>query len=417
VRQALLVLGMHRSGTSALAGLIVRLGMHGPRTLIPPNEFNPLGYWESEPIVQFHDRVLHAAGSSWDAWAPLDTSFDAGPFASELTRILDAEFGSTPSFVVKDPRMCRFVPFWLGALAESGITPSAILIVRDPVDVSRSLATRDRLAPEFSLLMWLRHTLDAEHATRTIPRSVVSYRQLLTDWRSVADRIANDLRLTWPSAPDDAAIAQFLRPDLCHHAAGPGDLSAPPPLDRWVTEARDALDQLQRGAPALTDGAFAVLDDVRRELHAAGLAYGRTDETVRADLRIRLEQMDADRRAMDADRSRLDQQVTRLEGENAQTRTRAEAAERRAAGLEAAERRAAGLEAVLARAQQDAVSLQAQIERLQRTEHEQSAELASTKHRVDALLSSGSWRVTSPLRALLRAVRSVTRRTDPPAAD
>jgi hypothetical protein len=127
--------------------------------------------------------------------------------------------------------------------------------------------------------------------------------------------------------------------------------------------------------------------------------------------------MDADRRAMDADRSRLDQQVTRLEGENAQTRTRAEAAERRAAGLEAAERRAAGLEAVLARAQQDAVSLQAQIERLQRTEHEQSAELASTKHRVDALLSSGSWRVTSPLRALLRAVRSVTRRTDPPAAD
>ena len=78
--------------------------MHGPRTLMPPNEFNPLGYWESEPIVQFHDRALHAAGSSWDAWAPLDTSFDSGPFASELTRILDAEFGSTPSLVVKDPR-------------------------------------------------------------------------------------------------------------------------------------------------------------------------------------------------------------------------------------------------------------------------------------------------------------------------
>ena len=59
--------------------------------------------------------------------------------------------------------------------------------------------------------MWLRHMLDAEHATRTIPRSVVSYRQLLTDWRSVADRIADDLRLTWPSVfRRHAAIAQFL---------------------------------------------------------------------------------------------------------------------------------------------------------------------------------------------------------------
>jgi hypothetical protein len=309
--------------------------------------------------------------------------------------------------------MCRFVPFWLGALTESGITPSAILIVRDPVDVSRSLATRDRLAPEFSLLMWLRHMLDAEHATRTIPRSVVSYRQLLTDWRSVADRIADDLCLTWPSTPDDAAIAQFLKPDLCHHAAGPGDLRAPPPLDRWVTEARDALDQLQRGTPAL-DRAFAVLDDVRRQLDAAGLAFGRAEETVRADIRRRLEQTEADRRAADADRSRLGQQVTRLEFENAQTRTRAEDAERRAAGLEAS---LARLQQETVSLQELTVSLQGQIERLQRTEHEQSAELASTRHRVDALLSSGSWRITAPLRALLRAVRTATGRTDPPAAD
>ena len=374
---------------------------------MPPNEFNPLGYWESEPIVQFHDRVLDAAGSSWHAWAPLDTSFDTGPFSSELTRIIDAEFGSTPSFVVKDPRMCRFVPFWLGALSESGIAPSAVLIVRDPVDVSRSLAARDRLDPEFSLLMWLRHMLDAEHATRTIPRSVVSYRQLLTDWRSVADRIANDLRLTWPSTPDAAAIAQFLKPDLCHHSAGPGDLRARPPLDRWVTEARDAFDQLQRGTPALIDGAFAVLDDVRREFHAAGLVFGRADETVRAGLRIRLEQMEADRRAMDADRRAMDADRSRLRDENDRVRSRAEDAERRANGLDAE----------LAGAQQHAVSLQHRLDGLVQTERQVSSELASARRRVDALLSSGSWRITAPLRALIDLGRRATGRTNPPAAE
>ena len=108
------------------------------------------------------------------------------------------------------------------------------------------------------------------------------------------------------------------KPDLCHHAAGPGELRARPPLDRWVTQVRDALDQLQRGVPAPIDGAFAVLDDVRRELDAAGLAFGRADETVRADLRIasnRWKPNDGDPTPMGR---AWDQQVTRLECENAQ---------------------------------------------------------------------------------------------------
>ena len=64
-RQAFLVLSMHRSGTSTLAGLLVRLGVEGPRTLMPPDSFNPLGYWESEPIAEYHDRLLRSAHTSW----------------------------------------------------------------------------------------------------------------------------------------------------------------------------------------------------------------------------------------------------------------------------------------------------------------------------------------------------------------
>ena len=205
VRRALLVLSMHRSGTSAMAGLLVRLGVGGPRTLMPPNEANPLGYWESEPIVELHDRLLRAAGTAWHAWTPLDASWDASPaaipFADELRRLVAAEFGSAPMFVVKDPRMCRLVPFWLRTLEASAITACAILVVRDPVEVSRSLAARDALTSEFSLLMWLRHMLDAEGATRSIPRSVVSYRELLADWRAVVHRMARDLNINVAPEP------------------------------------------------------------------------------------------------------------------------------------------------------------------------------------------------------------------------
>src|SRR4029453_17457071 len=124
----------------------------------------------------------------------------------------------------------------------------------DPVEVSRSLAARDRLPAEFSLLMWLRHMLDAEHATRGLPRSIVGYRDLLTDWRAVARRIADDLHITWPCSPDTAgeAIAQFVKPDLCHHVSDTSDVHARPPIDRWATEARDALEQLRWGDPART---------------------------------------------------------------------------------------------------------------------------------------------------------------------
>src|SRR5262249_15628657 len=146
------------------------------------------------------DRVLRALGSSWDAWTRLDASRTA-PFADELMRIITTEFGSAPMFVVKDPRMCRLVPFWVNTLNAAGITPAAILVARDPVEVLRSLAARDVLVPEFSLLVWLRHMIDAEFDTRGILRTLVSYSELLSDWPAVAERISRDLGLGWPVNP------------------------------------------------------------------------------------------------------------------------------------------------------------------------------------------------------------------------
>jgi hypothetical protein len=382
-----------------------------------PNDSNPLGYWESQPIAEFHDRLFRAMTTSWDAWTPLNAAPPAA--TGELIGLITAEFGSASTFVVKDPRMCRLVPFWLSALEGSDIAPSAILIVRDPVEVARSLATRDGLPLEFSLLMWLRHMLDAELATRSVPRSIVSYRELLTDWRAVAARISEDLGLTWPVSPESAgeAISEFVKPELRHHVSDAMDIHAGPPLDRWATQVRDGLELLRCGEPVQAAAALAALDEVRRQVDVAGLIYGRADELVRATTTVRLEETDADRQALrdwaaalDADRARLRDHVAALEVEQRQ--------------------QAADREAELARMEQQAAALRAERDVLserashlsERASHLQAAhdrvvgDLASTQRHVQALLSSGSWRITAPLRALLRAVRSATGRTDPPAA-
>ena len=81
-RKAILVLGMHRSGTSALTRVLNLYGAALPRRMIPPNPNNEKGYWEPKVIVRIHDELLSAAGSRWDD--VLD--FPAAWFASEIAQ-------------------------------------------------------------------------------------------------------------------------------------------------------------------------------------------------------------------------------------------------------------------------------------------------------------------------------------------
>src|SRR4030095_16158685 len=77
-RTAILVLGMHRSGTSAVSGFLVRLGAQAPRNLLPPSPHTLLGYWEASAFVEFHARLLRVGGSRWNSW----TSFNVAAAAA-----------------------------------------------------------------------------------------------------------------------------------------------------------------------------------------------------------------------------------------------------------------------------------------------------------------------------------------------
>jgi len=65
---AIIVLGMHRSGTSAVAGTLTKLGGRSPKNLMPATKGNARGYFESVPLMQFHEQLLQSAGSAWNDW-------------------------------------------------------------------------------------------------------------------------------------------------------------------------------------------------------------------------------------------------------------------------------------------------------------------------------------------------------------
>ena len=165
-RRGLLVLGMHRSGTSALTRTLNLVGAQLPSRLLEPGFDNVTGYWESADLTDVHDRVLEWAGTSWEDFAAFPASWHASDvaesFRQEILAVLERDFATSPLFVIKDPRICRLVPLWTSVLERIGVEAVFLIAFRNPIEVAESLKVRDGFHPAKSLLMWLRHVIDAE---------------------------------------------------------------------------------------------------------------------------------------------------------------------------------------------------------------------------------------------------------------
>ena len=127
------------------------------------------------------------------------------PAIETLQREFGLAEGGSGRFVVKDPRICRLVPFWGAVARKAGIRPLWIHTHREPTAVAASLQHRNGMEPEYAHLLWLRHVLDAEAGTRGQARFFTSYSRLMRDWASVRDRSAAALGLEWEPLTEAAA--------------------------------------------------------------------------------------------------------------------------------------------------------------------------------------------------------------------
>jgi len=277
-RTCILVLGMHRSGTSALTRMINLLGADLPSDPMPKLAANERGFWESRELMGIHDDLLASDLSRWDDWRP----FQAFPQSNEhqaisvnrLANWLEREFAASQLFAVKDPRICRFVPLWLETLRSFACQTRVVLPVRHPFEVAASLLARDGMPFQKACLLWLRHVLDAERSTRNIPRAWVHYDDLLKDWAAVATRVSQQLGLTWPRSLDEAAveIQSFLSSELRHHQASPQELEFQSDAVGWVRRAYRAITSLIADGDA--DASGRELDQLLAEFDSACLAFG-----------------------------------------------------------------------------------------------------------------------------------------------
>jgi hypothetical protein len=280
MRNVILVLGMHRSGTSAAAGILVKLGGAQPKTLMPAEGGNERGYFESQALMTFHDELLASAGSSWTDWRQFNPAWYRSPtaaaFRKRAKQLFKEEFDGEPLVVLKDPRVCRFAPFWLEVLAGTKARARVVIPVRAPLEVAFSMRKRFGFSLAIGALLWLRHIVDAELATRALPRSIFTWDQLLRDWRSVAEKASTDLGLSWPRLSDATAheIENFIGYDLVHHRVSVPELAAHPDIHEWTMSAYRAMLKLARAPQSRS--ALKTLDKTRDAFNRATRMFGRT---------------------------------------------------------------------------------------------------------------------------------------------
>src|SRR5579875_411470 len=180
---AVIVMGMHRSGTSALAGMLHHLGVELGGRLMQASPDNPRGYWEHLDVVAVTHNVMAKFGRGWDDIRPLPPGYQEAALGHEARRQLSAillrDFAGVGLWGLKDPRLCRLTALLHPVFGELGIEPRFILMLRHPSEVAASLAARDGLSAERALLLWLRHTLEAERGTRGHKRTIVHYEDLV----------------------------------------------------------------------------------------------------------------------------------------------------------------------------------------------------------------------------------------------
>lgn len=257
----LVVLGMHRSGTSGVAGLLARMGAYpGPEDDLLVGPDNPNGHYESGRLHGACLRRLAAAGGDWKR--PPDEAPPAAvdAFRREVAALLDS-FEPQRPWLIKEPRLCLLARELLPLLTR----PVFVLVVREPHAVADSLAARDGFARADALALWERYNRDAFAASRGWPRVLVDYAELVADPLASTQRLLAELRtlgVEGLAEPEAAVVRDWVAaPSARARTAADDAALAPAQRALW----RAILDRSILADTAPPDGAaLATLDAPRQ---------------------------------------------------------------------------------------------------------------------------------------------------------
>lgn len=208
------VLGMHRSGTSALSGMLEAAGLKAPSDVLGASSGNPTGYWESRRLVGLTDRFLTTRmGCSWAQLFRAPPCWDQHAMAlTWVSQHLDGMaqcFETRDHIVLKDPRLCLLLSPLCPAWHAGGLGVDYLLILRSPIEVVASLTEIHPISALDALCLWIASVLNSERLTRYLPRRLISFPDLLAEPQEVLSRCRSMWGTSADAKNDHSALAMI----------------------------------------------------------------------------------------------------------------------------------------------------------------------------------------------------------------
>jgi hypothetical protein len=225
-RPIVVVLGMHRSGTSLCAHILSAMGID-MADAIREHDSNARGHWERWEIVEFHDRILRLFNR--DYYGPFhDFSLPAAWWADprvfaikrEIVGFLERRMGDG-YFGFKDPRTVRLMPVWHQIFNDLKLAPKIVLCLRDPAQVARSVKARDGLDLEIGEYRWLTHMVDFFRYSGDFDICTVEYERWFTDPFGNFEQLKKFLDVPWQQSESDLGLvlSGIVDPALRHDSS------------------------------------------------------------------------------------------------------------------------------------------------------------------------------------------------------
>ena len=262
-KHIVVILGMHRSGTSVITRGLIALGATVSENLVPAGFDNPTGFFEDKDIVSINDDLLQMFGYSYESLAPVSDNLDSDPRVSSLrqhaTKLVKERISGRSLWSVKDPRMCKLLGFWKPIFTDVGAEVKYVIAVRHPLSVAKSLEVRNQFPLQKSLMLWLQHYVSAVTDTHGANRVIVDYDRFLDNPRRELETVADSLGLPELKVRDaDVArfIDVFLSKDLRHNQYNLEDLMLASDIPVNVIKAYELLLGVSKGRVSASDDRF-----------------------------------------------------------------------------------------------------------------------------------------------------------------
>src|SRR6516164_2686907 len=416
-RPIVLVVGMHRSGTSLCSHLLSALGVDMADTIsgrgaASPVPENPHGHWERWEIVEFHDRILGLFNRDYEGCFhdfALPVAWWADPRVAQIRReiiaFLERRMGDG-YFGFKDPRTVRLMPVWHQIFNELKLAPRIVLCLRNPAQVARSLYARDRLDPANGEYRWLVHMIDFYRYTSNFDCCAVEYEEWFHNPTANIEKLQKFLDLPWQQSETDLRLllSDLIDPTARHDDTEHREAGQPLVRSLYKLAVRDGQDGA-RDQIAYIVSQFVSFQQLQRpflqvfeDVAQTAAKYPVIEQEATA-LRAALGERDAAVEAVNARAAavegRLAEALAEIEAERAQiaalARERDEAnslkatlADRETAVTELS-RRADELVAALQAAQAEAAAREAALQHTEQEAQERRAAAAAMQAELEAL--------------------------------